>query len=147
MFCRAPVSENLVLKSDKTKISGRTAGQRGQTGVAERSVDEEEVLPLCRFCASSEWKNNGVECMKCGEFCLISCAREHSLFVALAVHAVNLDDFLCDTCIGEESVSSLAELLFPRSESVVLRHTSVLCFFPVSAVPSIWSWLTRTIAR
>ncbi|KAK2955576.1 putative Zinc finger protein 79 [Blattamonas nauphoetae] len=95
-----------------------------QNRVPERSVEADQVMPLCRFCASSEWRNNGVECVKCGEFCHFSCACEHSLFVALAVHAVNLDDFLCDTWIGEESVSSLAELLFPRSESVVLRHTS-----------------------
>ncbi|KAK2942973.1 hypothetical protein BLNAU_22132 [Blattamonas nauphoetae] len=91
-----------------------------QNRVPERSVEADQVMPLCRFCASSE---SGMR--EVWEFCHFSCACEHSLFVALAVHAVNLDDFLCDTWIGEESVSSLAELLFPRSESVVLRHTSV----------------------
>ncbi|KAK2945422.1 hypothetical protein BLNAU_19639 [Blattamonas nauphoetae] len=125
-----------------------------QNRVPERSVEADQVMPLCRFCASSEWRNNGVECVKCGEFCHLSCACEHSLFVALAVHAVNLDDFLCDTCFGEESVSSLAELIFPRSESVVLRHTSLwfcasspfrpsLQSGPRSLTPSLADWVPQ----
>ncbi|KAK2954467.1 putative Zinc finger protein 18 [Blattamonas nauphoetae] len=85
----------------------------------------EEVLPICRFCASSEWADNGTECVKCGEFCHTSCASQHSLFVASAVRAVDFDQFLCDSCFGELTPSSLAELLFPRSASVVLHHTSV----------------------
>ncbi|KAK2946703.1 hypothetical protein BLNAU_18375 [Blattamonas nauphoetae] len=97
-----------------------------RSGVVVRSGAEGEVLPKCRFCASSEWTDNGVECVNCGEFCHYLCACDHSLFVKSAVRAVDFEKFLCDTCFGELSPPALAELLYPRKEkSRVLEHTSV----------------------
>ncbi|KAK2952967.1 hypothetical protein BLNAU_12143 [Blattamonas nauphoetae] len=81
----------------------------------------------------------GVECVKCGEICHFSCASQLSLFVMSAVRAVDfecafsnpgdlfslLSQFLCDTCFNEMDPSTRAKLLFPRSASVVLQHSSV----------------------
>ncbi|KAK2952948.1 putative Zinc finger protein [Blattamonas nauphoetae] len=93
--------------------------------VVVRSGAEDEVLSQCRFCASSVLKEDSIECVKCGEICHFSCASQLSLFVMSAVRAVDFDQFLCDQCFNELDPSSQAKLLFPRSASVVLHHTSV----------------------
>ncbi|KAK2954634.1 hypothetical protein BLNAU_10485 [Blattamonas nauphoetae] len=82
-------------------------------------------MPICGFCSLASRMDDGLMCVKCGAFCHASCALQCSLFAASAIHGMDLEKFLCDTCFGELSPPALAELLFPGELSIVLHHTSL----------------------
>ncbi|KAK2948845.1 putative Zinc finger protein [Blattamonas nauphoetae] len=102
----------------------------GESEDENRSVAEHEVLSMCRFCASSVRKDDVMECVKCGECCHFSCASQRSLFVTLAVRAV---DFEC-ACSDSNDRLSL-RLVFQRIGSIfsgraALPSLSVSCAAP-----------------
>ncbi|KAK2949497.1 hypothetical protein BLNAU_15585 [Blattamonas nauphoetae] len=147
MFCRSPVSVTLVEKSDNTKISGRTAGAVGDqsfnTECEGRSAAAMSLL--CVIGLEEQWSG--------------MCEVWGVLPLLVRLSPFSLCGANCACC--ELGPLSMRLLLWRRvgvfagradlpslGVSCASPHIAVvLCFVPVSAVPSIWSWLARTIPR
>ncbi|KAK2953922.1 putative Zinc finger protein [Blattamonas nauphoetae] len=122
--CGKAFSQSSNLATHSRTVHNINTPPRQSRGEVSRKP-EDEVMPICGFCSLAARMDNGLVCVKCGAFCHASCALQCSLFAKSAIHGMDFEKFLCDSCFGELSPPALAELLFPGDLSIVLHHTSL----------------------